>query len=115
VPTNLSWLALLFVVVLVWLVGTWHHRHYAQGHSAILITAVPRLLKPRTPDDCPACRQQHTTALAPAPARPPIRPWREVKSRRGAMGRIDTQGFACPNRMCIYHQITDAQIHAPLW
>jgi IS1 family transposase len=42
----------------------------------------------------------------------PIRPWREVKSRRGAPKRIDTQGFACPNRMCVYHQITDAQIHA---
>jgi IS1 family transposase len=28
------------------------------------------------------------------------------------MGRILTQGFACPNRTCLYYQITDAQIHA---
>src|SRR5215469_5889931 len=40
------------------------------------------------------------------------RPWREVKSRRGAPKRIDTQGFACPNRNCPYFGITDAHIHA---
>jgi len=42
------------------------------------------------------------------------RPWREVKSRRGAPKRIDTQGFACPNRNCPYFGITDAHIHAPV-
>ena len=115
VPTNSSWLALLFVIVLVWLVGMRHQRHHTEEHNATLTSAVQRLLKPRTPDDCPRCRLQHPTALALAPMDPPIRPWREVKSRRGAPKRIDTQGFACPNRMCIYHQITDAQIHAPLW
>jgi IS1 family transposase/transposase-like protein len=40
------------------------------------------------------------------------RPWREVKSRRGAPKRIDTQGFACPNRNCPYFGMTDAHIHA---
>jgi IS1 family transposase len=112
VPTNLSWLALLFVIVLVWLVGMRHQRHHTKEHNATLTSAVQRLLKPHTPDDCPRCRKQHPTDLAPAPMHPPIRPWRELKSRRGAPKRIDTQGFACPNRMCIYHQITDAQIHA---
>jgi hypothetical protein len=28
------------------------------------------------------------------------------------MGRIATQGFACPNRQCDYYRITDAQVHA---
>jgi IS1 family transposase len=35
-----------------------------------------------------------------------------MKSRRGPPKRIDTQGFACPNRTCAYYQITDAQVHA---
>jgi hypothetical protein len=48
--------------------------------------------------------------VGPAPA--PVRPWCEVKSRRGAPKRIDTQGFACPNHLCPYFGITDDQIHA---
>jgi IS1 family transposase len=41
-----------------------------------------------------------------------VTPWRALKSRRGAPKRINTQGFACPNRTCAYYGITDAQIHA---
>ena len=41
-----------------------------------------------------------------------LRPWREVKSRRGAPKRVDTEGFACPNHRCRYAGITDAHIHA---
>src|SRR6266566_1886189 len=40
------------------------------------------------------------------------RPWPEVKSRRGAPKRIDTEGFACPNPQCPYFGITDAHLHA---
>src|SRR5438067_12927921 len=40
------------------------------------------------------------------------RPWSEVKSRRGAPKRIDTEGFACPNQLCPYFSITDVHIHA---
>ncbi|HEX6480009.1 MAG TPA: hypothetical protein VF043_14295 [Ktedonobacteraceae bacterium] len=46
------------------------------------------------------------------PAPQPVRPWCEVKSRRGAPKRIDTQGFACPNRACLYFGNTDAHMHA---
>src|SRR5947209_6812842 len=42
----------------------------------------------------------------------PVRPWCEVKSRRGAPKRVNTEGFACPNRRCLYCGITDAHIHA---
>jgi hypothetical protein len=35
-----------------------------------------------------------------------------MKSRRGAPKRVNTQGFACPNRKCLYFGITDASIHA---
>jgi IS1 family transposase len=41
-----------------------------------------------------------------------VRPWHEVKSRRGAPKRIHTDGFACPNPKCAYFGITDAHIHA---
>ena len=40
------------------------------------------------------------------------RPWCEVKSRRGAPKRVNTEGFACPNRKCLYFGITEPQIHA---
>src|SRR5215831_6848782 len=71
-----------------------------------------RLLKPRTPDDCPACCLAFPALSTGGPAPAPVRPWREVKSRRGAPKRIDTQGFACPNQQCLYFGITDAHRHA---
>jgi transposase-like protein len=46
------------------------------------------------------------------PAPPPVHPWREVKSRRGAPKRLNTEGFACPNHRCPYFGITDVHIHA---
>jgi IS1 family transposase/transposase-like protein len=41
-----------------------------------------------------------------------VRPWAEVKSRRGAPKRIGTEGFACPNPQCAYFGNTDAHVHA---
>ena len=71
-----------------------------------------RLVKPRTPDDCPACRRQPTRP-APTPVPPlAVRPWREIKSRRRRPQQSTTEGFACPNHACLYHGITDAQVHA---
>jgi transposase-like protein len=72
----------------------------------------PRLLKPRTPDDCPACRLTSEVLSAGMPAPVPVRPWREVKSRRGAPKRINTKGFACPNPQCQYFGNTDTHFHA---
>ncbi len=69
-----------------------------------------RIWRPRTPDDCPACR-----AAGEAPAHvavPLVRPWSELKSRRGAPKRVATAGFACPARGCPYYGITDARVHA---
>jgi hypothetical protein len=45
------------------------------------------------PLDCPACRLASPLS---------VRPWREMKSRRGAPKRVNTEGFACPNRECPY-------------
>jgi transposase-like protein len=75
-------------------------------------TTVQRLLKPRTPLDCPACRLSCTPSSGVRPAPTPVRPWCEVKSRRGAPKRVNTEGFACPNLQCPYFGITDAHIHA---
>jgi IS1 family transposase/transposase-like protein len=73
---------------------------------------VHRLLKPRTPLDCPACRLASTASSGGGSAPAPVRPWPEVKSRRGAPKRVNTEGYACPNQQCAYCGITDAHIHA---
>jgi IS1 family transposase len=71
-----------------------------------------RLLSPRSPDDCPACRLASPPPSVVGPVPVPVRPWSEVKSRRGAPKRVITEGFACPNRQCAYFAISDAQVHA---
>jgi IS1 family transposase len=73
---------------------------------------VHRLLKPRTPLDCPSCRLACTPSPGMRPAPALVRPWREVKSRRGAPKRVNTEGYACPNQKCAYFGITDASVHA---
>ncbi len=73
---------------------------------------VHRLLKPRSPRDCPDCRLSSPLSAGVEPAPLPVRPWCEIKSRRGAPKRIDTQGFSCPNQQCPYLGVTDAHVHA---
>jgi hypothetical protein len=91
----------------------WPHQGPAQSRAAAQVrTRLQRLLKPRSPDDCPACRLVSTASSGEGPAPAPVRPWREVKSRRGAPKRVNTQGYACPNQQCLYFGNTDAQIHA---
>ena len=76
--------------------------HYCHPHSSaeMMRTTFQRLLKPRTPLDCPACRLTHTLSSDVGLAPRPVRPWCEVKSRRGATKRLNTAGFACPNHLC---------------
>jgi len=87
----------------------WLHLQPSHSKGAAVRTSVQRLLKPRTPLDCPICR---LSSSGVRPASTPVRPWSEVKSRRGAPKRINTEGFACPNQQCQYSGITDARIHA---
>lgn len=107
-------LALISVLVLSsgWLLWRWYRQRPPQLSNAAVEVTVQRLLKPRTPDDCPACRQQAGSLPLAPHAYPPIQPWRERKSRHGAPKRITTEGFGCPNRHCAYYQVTDAQSHA---
>ena len=90
----------------------WLRHGPAQSVAATRRTPLHRLLKPRSPHDCPACRLSSTPSSVVEPVPPLVRPWREVKSRRGAPKRVNTEGFACPNRKCPYSGITDAHIHA---
>ena len=105
-------LIIAVVVGALCVIVLWDRRHHAQLDRPSATATRQRLLKPRTPDACLACRCQPMRP-APAPAlSPAVRPWKELKSRRGAPRRIPTHGYACPNHACVYHGITDAQVHA---
>jgi transposase-like protein/IS1 family transposase len=108
-------LTLLFVLMYS-LTRLWHldwpHHDLPHLGAKTVHPVVQRLLKPRSPHDCPACRLSSPISAVGEPASPPVRPWCEIKSRRGAPKRINTQGFACPSRECPYFGITDADVHA---
>ncbi len=102
---------LLLSLALLWRLDWFPHRPSSTRGEAKRST-LHRLLKPRSPDDCPACRLGSTPSSGGEPGPAPVRPWREVKSRRGAPKRVNTEGFACPNQQCPYFGITEALIHA---
>jgi len=102
---------LLLSLTLLWRLD-WFLLRPSSSKGVAKHTRLHRLLKPRSPDDCPACRGTSTPSLGAGPAPAPVRPWREVKSQRGAPKRILTEGFACPNQQCAYFGIIEAHIHA---
>jgi IS1 family transposase len=70
----------------------------------------PQPLRPRTPDNCPHCRQAANT---PAPAATPaVIPYAQLKSSRGRKKRIDTAGYACPYLDCGFFNNADPAVHA---
>ena len=101
----------LLCLALLWLFGRLH-RQLSHSKTGAVRATVQRLLKPRSPLDCPSCRLSCAPSPAVSPAPALVRPWSEVKSRRGAPKRVNTAGFACPNRQCVYFGITLADIHA---
>lgn len=102
---------LLLSLSLLWRLD-WFPLRPSSSRGEVKRTMVQRLLKPRCPDDCPACRLASPASTAGGPEPAPVRPWREVISRRGAPKRVNTEGFACPNQQCAYFGNTDAHIHA---
>jgi hypothetical protein len=93
-------LVLLVLGALLTLTVRWGRRHSRPRVRPLLTRGRPRVLRPRTPADCPACRAQ---MVGPEVAgAPPVPPWRTLKSRRGAPKRLDTQGYACPTQACLY-------------
>ena len=99
---------LLLALTLLWRLS-WLPLQPSHSQEGSRRTMFHRLLRPRTPLDCPICRLC-SPGVKPAPV--PVRPWSEVKSRRGAPKRVNTDGFACPNPQCAYCGITDAHLHA---
>src|SRR5215472_2232786 len=83
---------LLFTLALLWRLD-WFPLGPPSSRGGAKRSTLPRLLKPRTPDDCPACRLGSTASSGGGRAPAPVRPWCEVKSRRGAPKRINTEGF----------------------
>ena len=101
---------LLLTLALLW--RLWLPLQLSHSRGRAKRTTLHRLLKPRCPDDCPACRHASTPVSGRGRASTPVRPWSEVKSRRGAPKRVNTEGYACPNRACRYFGNTDAHFHA---
>jgi IS1 family transposase len=102
---------LFLLLTLLWRLG-WFPLRPTHSRGGAKRSRLHRLLRPRCPDDCPVCRLGSPPALGGGTVSEPVRPWCEVKSRRGAPKRIDTEGFACPNQQCRYFRITDARVHA---
>jgi hypothetical protein len=100
--SRLSWLCHLNVL----------HHDLACARGRAGHPVIHRLLKPRSPDDCPACRLGSTSTSSGGPTPVSVRPWCEVTSRRGAPKRVNTEGFACPNPPCRYVGIPDPRVHA---
>jgi hypothetical protein len=65
--------------------------------------------RPRTPDDCPHCRDVAAAPLA-ATARM-VAPYVQRKSHRGRKKAIDTRGQACPNPDCDHRGVSDPAVH----
>jgi hypothetical protein len=106
----LSLLMSLFMLAVVWLCH-WQRIHHGPAHGkGGGRSLLPRRLKPRTPLDCPACCLAASRSSSGTREPVPVRPWREVKSRRGAPKRVQTEGFACPNQACMYSGISDADV-----
>jgi hypothetical protein len=102
---------LLLSLALLWHF-CWFPLRPSQSRGGAIHSTAQRLLKPRIPLACPDCRLSctHSSQVEPVPV--PVRPWSEVKSRRGAPKRRPTAGFACPDQQCAYFGITDDRIHA---
>ncbi len=101
----------LFTLALLWRLD-WLAFQPSHSRAEVKGSRLHRRLQPRTPDDCPACRLASSPASGEGTASAPVQPCCEVKSRRGAAKRIDTQGFACSKQQCRYFGNTDARMHA---
>jgi transposase-like protein/IS1 family transposase len=105
-------LALVLLLIGAWLSLRTKCSHAPSCSQAAPHSLLPRRLKPRSPLACPACCLASLSSVKHEPTQVPVRPWREVKSRRGAPKHSTTEGVACPNRACSYYGMSDAQIHA---
>ncbi len=113
-PSLLLLLSFCFLLCMAWL---WYRNRTPHGlrHLAAK-TAHPmvrRLLKPRTPLDCPACRLASTASSGAGRAPAPVRPWSEVKSRRGAPNAYPPKGS--PVRTGSARTLATLTLECTLW
>ena len=109
-PTPLECFLFIFVCLAVYIwtkhgrrLRRWLQNYFRQRRG-------PRNLKPKSPEDCPACNRD--CSLLPQCPKLEVLPWPERKSRRGRPKTIDTSGHACLNPLCDYFAISDPAIHA---
>jgi hypothetical protein len=119
----IAWLCMVGLLIGALVIGlVWNTKWFApwrEGDTAAATARpakVPRPLKPRTPDDCPACRgrlsHDGTGEAEKAAVGCVITPYAQVKSTRGRKKQQPTSGYACPNPGCVYFGVTDEAIHA---
>src|SRR6266852_6016873 len=82
-----GWLLILLIIIgfILWRVR-WRRPSLAASHVRPHAKPTPRPLKPRTPDDCPACRV--TSQLGLPPASTPLKPYSQVKDPRGRKKKL---------------------------
>jgi transposase-like protein len=111
-PDDWPLLLCLLLLLGVWLYQRFRNFRVPSGAQGTHCAPLPRGLTPRSPLDCPECCLAALSTVKQEPTPAPVRPWREVKSRRGAPKHSSTEGVACPNRACSYSGISTAEIHA---
>ena len=70
----------------------------------------PRKRHPKSPKDCLQCCAG--VRLETARINEQVKPWGEVRSKRGRQKRYATEGLACLNRVCPYYGVRDEKRHA---
>lgn len=110
---------LVIVVILVTLLlcllilHRWIRERIVQRQKTKAVrTSGKRALKPKSAADCPHCQAETGKLDSVCTHKQQVRPWSEMKSRRGRKKSIKTDGYACNNRACAYYHEKDAAIHA---
>src|SRR5262245_7459 len=92
---------LLLLVCLLLLIGAWLYLRSKSSHSSFCSQEshrahLPRLLKPRTPLDCPLCCLAAVSAAGKVPTQALVRPWREVKADGAPPNACPPKGWPAP-------------------
>jgi IS1 family transposase/transposase-like protein len=105
-----SWLEHILVMLLVYVLWRVLWQRHQQATKKRKKKGKRRQWQPKSPKDCPVC--QEGVKLSLFRVQRSVKPWSQVKSRRGRKKTIPTQGYACPNPACDYAGIVDAEVHA---
>jgi len=112
VPDLLDLEHLVLLLLFVYTSHLWWrlNRRRVKGWWQRVKDHLPLHRHPKSPKDCPHCCQG--VHLEKVQINREVRPWSEVKSKRGRKKQYPTQGWACLNPACPYVGITEETIHA---